>query len=802
MKFKKLLLGVVGIFAFATNSSAQVNVALRSTLPYPGQTCANICGYVDTLGNEYALVGAQNGMSIVDVTDPTTPVEVLQVAGISNLWREIKVRGKYAYVTTEGGGGLQIINMSSLPNTLGVVSQNWAPTIGGAGGGTLGSIHALHIDNNFVYLYGSNLFNGGALVADITDPWNPVYAGNYQNIVSPYIHDGYVRNDTMYGGHIYDGFYSVVDFTNKSAPVELANQNTPNNFTHNTWLSQNSKTLFTTDETANSYLTAYDISNLSSINELDRIQANSSTTAYVHNVHIINVSGNDYAVTSWYTEGFTITDVGRPQNMVEVGNYDTYAALCGGEVGAWGVYPFLPSGTIVVSNIYEGLFVFTPTYVRACYLEGVVTDFTSGLPITGVKVEILTTQGKDLSTITGDYKTGIPSPGGTYSVMFSKPGYNPTTITGVTLSAGVVTNLNATLGAATSFAQSGQVKELATGSPIANAQVRITSGSYNYQTTTDLSGNFNLPTVFPDVYDIIASKWGYEGACFNQTITSSTGTIVLQLAKGYFDDFSVDLGWTVSTSALTGAWERGVPLGTNNNCIAANPGVDDATDCSNMAYVTGNTGLTAADDDVDGGSTILTSPVFDLTAYTSPTLQYSRWFYNGGGSGSPNDSLKIYLNNGISTVLMETVLAFTSLNSTWVQKTFNITGSIAPTANMKVIVRTADAGSGHIVEAGFDKFYIGGSVGIAENISSNNSVSVYPSPFTNETTISYELKNKLVVGASIVITDITGKSVSKYELTQSKGSVVVNPSLTTGVYFVRIFNGDEITKPVKILKMK
>ncbi len=802
MKFKKLFLGVVGIFAFATNSSAQLNVALRSSLAYPGQTCANICGYVDSLGNEYALVGASQGMSIVDVTNPAAPVQVLQVPGINNLWREIKVRGKYAYVTTEGGGGLQIINMSSLPNTAGVVSRTWAPTIAGAGGGTLGTIHALHIDKNFVYLYGSNLFSGGALVADITDPWNPVYAGNYQNIVSPYVHDGYVRNDTLYGGHIYNGFFSVVDFTNKLAPVELANQSTPNNFTHNTWLSQNSKVLFTTDETANSYLTAYDVSNLGSISELDRIQTNSGSNAYVHNVHIINVGGNDYAVTSWYTEGFTITDVSRPQNMIEVGKYDTYASICSGELGAWGVYPFLPSGTIVVSNINEGLFVFTPTYVRACYLEGVVTDFTSGLPITGVKVEILTTNGKDFSTITGDYKTGIPSPGGTYSVLFSKPGYISTTITGVTLSSGVVTNLNATLGAAASFASTGQVKELATGLPIANAKVKITSNNYTYQATTDVSGNFNLPAVFSDTYDVIASKWGYEGVCTNQTITSSTGSIVLQLTKGYFDDFALDLGWTVSTTASTGAWELGVPLGTNNNCIAANPGVDDATDCSNMAYITGNTGVTASDDDVDGGSTLLTSPVFDLSAYTSPTLQYSRWFYNAGGSGSPNDSLKIYLNNGLTTVLMETVLASTALNSSWVQKTFNISSSITPTANMKVIVRTADASPGHIVEAGFDKFYIGGTVGIAENNVGNNSVSVYPNPFTNETTIAYDLKNKLVAGASIAITDITGKIVISYELTQSKGNVLVNPFLTNGVYFVRIFNGDEIIKPVKILKMK
>ncbi|MCX6295327.1 MAG: hypothetical protein NTX97_04530, partial [Bacteroidetes bacterium] len=177
MKLK--LITVFSFLLVCANSFAQnINVSFAAHLAYPGQTCANISGYVDSTGKEYALVGASFGMSIVDVSNPASPVEVLQVPGVHNLWREIKVRGKYAYVTTEGGGGLQIINLRSLPNVAGVVYHNWAPTIAGTGGGTLNAIHALHIDNNFVYLYGSNLFSGGAVVADITDPWNPTYSGN------------------------------------------------------------------------------------------------------------------------------------------------------------------------------------------------------------------------------------------------------------------------------------------------------------------------------------------------------------------------------------------------------------------------------------------------------------------------------------------------------------------------------------------------------------------------------------------------------------------------------------------------
>ncbi len=441
MKFT-LRLFAIGMILSSTLIAQNLNVTFRSQLQYPGETLANICGYVDAQGNEYALVGASKGLSIVKVTNPSSPVKVIQISGPDNLWKEIKVRGKYAYVTSEGGGGLQIVNLTSLPNAAGIVSKYW--TGDGAIAGQLNKIHSLHIDNNFVYLYGSNLFSGGPVVADISDPWNPTYVGNYQNSTSAYVHDGYVRNDTLYAAHVYDGFYSIVDFSDKSNPIELASQDTPTKFTHNTWLSTNSKILFTTDENSSSYLTSYDITNLNNIQELDRIQATPGSGSIVHNTHIIKVAGNDYAVTSWYKDGFTIADAGRPQNLIQVGNYDSYPSGSGsGFEGAWGVFPYLPSGTIVVSNIHEGLFVFTPTYKRACYLEGIVTDSITGAPINGAAIQILSTSVSETSKLTGEYATGYAN-SGTYTALYSKTGYISRNIT-INLVAGQVLTRNVKL---------------------------------------------------------------------------------------------------------------------------------------------------------------------------------------------------------------------------------------------------------------------------------------------------------------------------------------------------------------------
>ncbi|MBL7775537.1 MAG: hypothetical protein JNK89_06010, partial [Saprospiraceae bacterium] len=114
LPFSALFLAL--LLAGAAPLSAQnFNLQLRGTLDYPGQTLANICGYAQD-GREYALVGASKGLSIVDVTNPDNPVQIVQIPGPDNLWKEIKVYQHYAYVTSEGGGGVQIVDLIKLPS--------------------------------------------------------------------------------------------------------------------------------------------------------------------------------------------------------------------------------------------------------------------------------------------------------------------------------------------------------------------------------------------------------------------------------------------------------------------------------------------------------------------------------------------------------------------------------------------------------------------------------------------------------------------------------------------------------------
>lgn len=93
----------------------------------------------------------------------------------------------------------------------------------------------------------------------------------------------------------------------------------------------------------------------------------------------------------------------------------------------------------------------------------------------------------------------------------------------------------------------------------------------------------------------------------------------------FFDDFSDDLGWTVSGDAGTGAWIRGTPQQVFDfDTALAQPGACQAGDC----YYTGdNPGGTLGQADVDGGAVVLTSPPFDPSAATSISVSLARFFY-------------------------------------------------------------------------------------------------------------------------------------------------------------------------------
>lgn len=129
-------------------------------------------------------------------------------------------------------------------------------------------------------------------------------------------------------------------------------------------------------------------------------------------------------------------------------------------------------------------------------------------------------------------------------------------------------------------------------------------------------------------------------------------------------------------------------------------------DCGGYAYVTGNGGGGAGEDDVDDGSVLLESPVFDATLTADPWIRYYRWWFTGGGNSTSNDDLTFRLDNGDQTVTIETLDVEADDMGEWVLTQVQMSALITPTTTMKFSVLTADSDPGHLVEAGLDRFEV------------------------------------------------------------------------------------------------
>lgn len=429
---KRIAFSLVASILFLS-SFGQLNVTELGRFTY-NTSLSDIWGHVDKIGNEYALIGAYNGFSIVDVTDPASANEVYFEPGVNSIWRDVKTWNNHAYVSTEGGDGILIVDMNPLPGEI-VSSTNFT-------GSTypFTTVHNVYIDEfGKLYIFGANNGSGGAIICDLNaDPMNPVELGRFDE---QYLHDGMARGDTLWGGAIYAGLLIAIDVSDPASPVMMGTVNTPSNFTHNAWVSDDGTHVFTSDEVDNGFIGAYNVTNLENITETDRIQSSPGENVIPHNVHV----KNDYLVTSYYSDGVTIHDAGRPGNLVEVGNYDTSPNFSGGGYnGCWGVYPFLPSGNLVASDMQEGLYILQPDYKRACYVEGTVTDSITGMPIQNATVTIPDLNISTSTKIDGTYAFGTPI-AGTYDIEVSHPAYPSDVFTNVELTNGVLTQLDVAL---------------------------------------------------------------------------------------------------------------------------------------------------------------------------------------------------------------------------------------------------------------------------------------------------------------------------------------------------------------------
>lgn len=766
---KCLFVGFLSLFLFLPKQAlTQLNVDSLSHVNYQQLHDANlndVWGYVDEMGNEYALVGTSKGTSIVNVTDPTNPVEVFWLPGSTSIWRDPSSHGDYAYVTTEAEDGLLIIDLSPLPQATNLTTTLYS----GPANNPWQSAHTCFVDENgYAYVFGANRGNGGVIILDVfTNPMAPIEVGVFDNW---YCHDGYVRNDTMYLANIYDGFFSLVDVSDKANPVLLGTKTTPSSFTHNSWPSDNGQYVFTTDEISGAFIAAYDISDPTNILEVDRIQNSPGSGIIPHNTHVMG----DYLITSYYSDGVVIHDITYPYNIIKVAEYDTFEGQTISYDGCWGVYPFLPSGTILAADITNGLFVLGPTYQQAAYLEGIVRDQQSNLPLNDVFVKIVGDDQSDLTNSTGFYATGIFSPG-IYNVTYEKVGYFPKTES-VTLIQGQIVIQNTELIPIPPYNLDIKVYELGTTIPISGAQIKLIHPLLVHEGITNGIGEESLTLYYQDgaFYNIQVGKWGFVTSCFDMQLDSSTGSIIVYLEKGYYDDFEFDFSWTIIGNATTGIWERGIPNPTNNTMI----GTDAPYDCGSIGFVTGNAANLNSDfDDVDEGYTTLISPQMDLTSLSNPHINFARSFFCYHGPGQFDDTLKVFISNGSTSVLLDQIVGPQGNEMSYAFQSIPINGLLTINNTMQISVTISDENPNiNITEAAFDHFWVSNYITTDISENTKEKFSLYPNPSNEKITIE-----NAEIDSYVHIRDLNGKIQKTIQVSTSKMEIDLQ-CLTAGIY--------------------
>lgn len=351
------------------------NYDLMSHIPlsvFNTQSGSDIWGWVDTeTGKEYAIMGVFNGTVFVDVSDPLDPIFLggLSSQTYGNIWRDIKVYENYALIVADNAGehGMQVFDLRHLRNVTNP-PQSFTPDLHYSG---FGSAHNIVVNqaNGYAYIVGTDRngpYAGDTIIIDIENPLNPIEAST----ISGYSHDAQVviyngPDAEHFGKEIYVGSNEdevlIVDVTNKGNPIVLSRISYSNTgYTHQGWFTEDMRYFIVGDELdeltfgGNTRTIVFDLTDLD--NPLFSFNYYGATTAIDHNGY---VKGSTFYLAN-YRAGVRIIDIIDIENssISEIGYFDTYpdndvAAFD----GTWSVYPYLPSGNIIVSDINGGLFV-------------------------------------------------------------------------------------------------------------------------------------------------------------------------------------------------------------------------------------------------------------------------------------------------------------------------------------------------------------------------------------------------------------------------------------------------------------
>ncbi len=305
-------------------------------------------------GREYAFLGSTLGVHVFDVTVPENTVLIDHVpgrfSGAGVIHRDYKIYAGHLYATCDqGSSSLQIMDLQYLPDSVHLVYDSDELFV---------RAHNIQIDTVNARLY----TNGGTdhfSIYSIADPASPSLLVDCEadipwwgNTVG-YVHDCFVRDNIVWCNDE-DGMH-VIDFTDINAPILLGSLTDypGEGYNHSGWMNDDGTLYVMADETHGSPLKFVDATDLSDLQVISTVTTGVDPMSIVHNPFFTG----DRVHVAYYQDGYWLWDAADPLQPVLIGFYDTSVAPHENYHGAWGVYPYLPSGNILVSDMQTGLWI-------------------------------------------------------------------------------------------------------------------------------------------------------------------------------------------------------------------------------------------------------------------------------------------------------------------------------------------------------------------------------------------------------------------------------------------------------------
>ncbi|MEE4174558.1 MAG: choice-of-anchor B family protein [Xanthomonadales bacterium] len=349
------------------------NVEMLSRVPLDelgGNSGNDSWGWKDQeTGHYYALMGLDNGVAFVDVSDPADPVLVgrLPTADRNSTWRDIKVYRDHAYIVADSNPrhGMQVLALHKLrdgsPDTVFQADFRYDG---------FGSAHniAINEDTGFAFVVGSDTCDGGLHMLDLSIPDEPAFVGCFSD--DGYTHDahcvtydgpseGFAGQELCFASN--EDSLTIANVTDKSSPALVSRLAYPNvGYTHQGWLSDDQRWFVLGDELdeldtgTNGRTLVFDVSDPENPRYVGAHYGANNTID--HNLYL----RGKYVFQANYSAGLRILlaeDFGTAR-LREVAYFDTAPeAERRAFQGAWSVYPYFDHGVILVSDMQSGLFV-------------------------------------------------------------------------------------------------------------------------------------------------------------------------------------------------------------------------------------------------------------------------------------------------------------------------------------------------------------------------------------------------------------------------------------------------------------